>query len=257
MPIQRNSIVVADALAWCRSLEPGSVDVWWSSPEYNLGDPFRSGGNQSRKKRERYVYVGGTGKGDGNARDEAEYQAEQVAVLTEWHRALSDDGVAFYNHKVRIKDGRAISPLEWIFKTPFVLFQEVVWDRLGTPQVDTCRYLPVSERVYVLTKRPHLKLANRDRLPDVWRFQPVYNTRAKGHPCPTHPGVVASCLAVVPRPADRRLLVADCYMGSGTSAHVARQMGFDYIGCDRAEAYVRLANERLATPPVPMLELSA
>lgn len=251
--MERNTIVVADALEWCRSLEADSVDVWWSSPEYNLADPFRSGGNQSGKQRPRFTYVSGTGKGDGNARDEDEYQSEQVAVLTEWHRALSADGVAFYNHKVRIKGGRAISPLEWIHRTPFVLLQELVWNRRGTPNVDTCRFLPVSERIYILTKRPYLKLNNPTRMPDVLEFSRMLHKRAEsGHPCPTHPAVVRACLSVVPRPADRRLLVADCYMGTGTTALQAQQLDMDYIGCDRAPEYVSLTHATLA--PLPLLE---
>jgi hypothetical protein len=251
--MERNTIVVADALEWCRSLEAGSVDVWWSSPEYNLADPFRSGGNQSGTRRPRFTYVSGTGRGDGNARDEGEYQAEQVAVLTEWHRTLAHDGVAFYNHKVRIKGGRAISPLEWIYRTPFVILQELVWNRRGTPNVDPCRFLPVSERIYILTKRPFLKLNNPTRMPDVLEFPRMLHKRAEsGHPCPTHPAVVRACLSVVPRPEGSRSLVADCYMGTGTTALQAEQLGMDYIGCDRTPEYVVLAHATLA--PLPLMQ---
>lgn len=55
--MERNTVVCADALEWLRSLPAGSVDAFWSSPEYNLDDPFRSGGNASRRERDSYAYL--------------------------------------------------------------------------------------------------------------------------------------------------------------------------------------------------------
>lgn len=43
-------------------------------------------------------------------------------------------------------------------------------------------------------------------------------------------------------------LVLDYFMGSGTTAKVARAMGRHYIGCDIAPDYVSLARERLRLP---------
>jgi DNA modification methylase len=253
--MERNTVVCADALDWIKGLPDGSVDVFWSSPPYNLGDRFRGGNTQThRVDRGAMIYAGTAGKGDGSLIPEPAYQAEQMAVLAEWHRCLAPDGVAFYNHKVRIKGGRAISPVSWLERTPFVLLQELVWDRGGTANVDDRRFLPVSERIYVLAKRPGLKLHNRERYPDVLRFAPSHHKRAEsGHPCPTHPVVVHACLSAVARPAGRRLLVADCYMGSGTTAAVARGLFMDYVGCDRSPEYVELARRNLGGATQPSL----
>jgi site-specific DNA-methyltransferase (adenine-specific) len=257
-----NTVVQADALQWCGAFGDGTIDAFWSSPPYNLDDPLRGGnhgsiGNSRWKRGHRYAGGKETGRGDGLTKPEPEYQDEQVAVLNQWYRALRDDGVAFYNHKVRIKEGRALSPLEWIYRTPFVLFQELVWNRGGTQQVDTRRFLPVSERIYVLTKRPGLILENLDRLPDVLYIPPTHHKREEsGHPCPTPPAVVRACLTVLPRPKERRLLVADCYAGTGTTLSVAQSLGMDAIGCDQSEEYVTLANRRLRFSPT-LLPLSA
>jgi site-specific DNA-methyltransferase (adenine-specific) len=255
--MERNTVVRADALDWLRSLPDGSVDVFWSSPPYNLADRLRGGNSVTTKVR--HAYAAGTGRGDGSLIPEPAYQDEQVAVLTEWHRCLTDDGVAFYNHKVRIKGGRAISPLEWIRRTPFVLLQELVWDRGGTANVDDRRFLPVSERIYVLTRRPGLRLANRNRWPDVLRFHAHHHKRAEsGHPCPTPWEVVGYCLSAVARPPDgRRLLVADSYMGSGTTGLAARMYDMDYTGCDRSAEYVALSERNLGQRPAAQLELEA
>jgi site-specific DNA-methyltransferase (adenine-specific) len=250
--MERNTIACADALGWLRSLEDGGVDVFWSSPPYNLADRLRGGNSVQTKVR--HAYASAAAGGDGSLRPEGEYQDEQAAVLTEWFRCLAPEGVAFYNHKVRIKDGRAISPLEWICRTPFVLLQELVWDRGGTANVDDRRFLPVSERVYVLAKRRGVRLANKARLPDVLRFPPNHHKRAEsGHPCPTHPTLVRVCLEAVARPRGGRLLVADPYMGSGTTALAARSSFMDYMGCDRSEEYVALAQRNLGGVSQPAL----
>lgn len=247
-------VACADALDWLRALPDGSVDVIWSSPPYNLADALRPGHFRRDHQRRRYRYAGDgstrrVAKGDGLLKPEAAYQDEQAAVLTEWHRVLAADGIAFYNHKVRIKDGRAISPLDWIARTPLVLLQELVWDRGASQNVDPRRFLPVSERVYVLTRRPGVRLHNPNRLHDVLRFpanRPGVRA-ASGHPCPTNPAVVRACLAVVPQPADGRpLLVADPYCGTGTTLAVAVALGMDAIGCDVAPAYAALAERRIA-----------
>jgi DNA methylase len=41
-------------------------------------------------------------------------------------------------------------------------------------------------------------------------------------------------------------LVYDPFMGSGTTALVARRLGRDYIGCDLNPDYVAMANTRLS-----------
>jgi hypothetical protein len=262
-PGYRNTVRCAPALALLASLPDGCVDAWWASPPYNLRDPLRPGNRVRHRRAYRYAAPQGDGgralrRGDGSLRPEPQYQAEQAAVLTEWHRTLADDGVAFYNHKVRIKDGRAISPLAWIARTPFVLLQELVWDRGASQNVDPRRFLPVSERISVLAKRPGVRLDNALRLHDVLRIPPnAGNARARsGHPCPTNPAVVRACLSVLPRPADgRRLLVADCYAGTGTTGAVARELGMDYLLGDHAAEYVALAEQRLAagtTAPLPL-----
>ncbi len=43
-------------------------------------------------------------------------------------------------------------------------------------------------------------------------------------------------------------IVCDPFMGSGTTALVARRLGRHYVGCDVNPEYVALANERLAEP---------
>jgi DNA modification methylase len=43
-----------------------------------------------------------------------------------------------------------------------------------------------------------------------------------------------------------KLLVVDCFMGSGTTAVAAKKLGCDYIGFDLSQKYIDMANERIA-----------
>jgi len=63
------------------------------------------------------------------------------------------------------------------------------------------------------------------------------------HPCRYPNGLVEFFVRMLTDPGD---LVADCFMGSGTTAHVAKLLSRNYIGCDRADVYCKAAEVRLA-----------
>ena len=261
---QVNQFVYMDALDFCRSLPDESVDCWWSSPPYNLGDPFR-GGRAPYKGGPKFQYgadgpVEKASRGDGSLLPEGTYQDQQVAILDEWARTLKRDGVAFYLHKNRHKDGRLITPYEWIFRSKLTPIGEVVWDRRGSPNVDTRRFLPTSERVYILARRPGVKLNNTMRYGDVIAAPPTHHKRSKSrHPAPAHPGIVRLCLQMLPWRAnfqearigdfswaiDVPPLVADCYAGIGTTGIVAVELGMQYLLCDNYQPYVDAGIEKL------------
>jgi DNA modification methylase len=50
-------------------------------------------------------------------------------------------------------------------------------------------------------------------------------------------------------------VVLDCFLGSGTTAAVAKELGRQYLGCELNPAYIKLAKERLKNvlPPQPRL----
>lgn len=251
----RNSVVCGDALAQLARLPARCIDVWWSSPPFNNADDFR-GGN-ARQKKVSHLYAGGNGRGDGCLLPEAEYQAQQVRVLTEWHRTLADDGVAFYQHKVRPKDRRTIHPLEWVARTPFVLVGHVTWARRGTPNTDPRRFYPTTEVVLLLAKRPGWYVRNVEHHLDVWPdVKPQGTRKATGHPCVSPRELVRRCLANLRPFADRRRpLVADCYAGTGTTGLVAREVGMDYLLIEREPEYVDRIRAALAAPRAAPLAL--
>jgi site-specific DNA-methyltransferase (cytosine-N4-specific) len=63
------------------------------------------------------------------------------------------------------------------------------------------------------------------------------------HPARFPPAIPEYFIRMLTDPGD---LVCDCFMGSGTTAAVAKQLSRHYIGCDRSDVYCKAAEVRLA-----------
>jgi len=109
-----------------------SVDLVLTSPPYNLGNSHHN----NKKKIVCYA----------DNLPEKVYQKKQVDVLQECFRVLKKEGSLFYSHKNRQKNLVSISPYLWLFKTDFVIKQEIVWINKG-PNFDKIRFYPWTERV--------------------------------------------------------------------------------------------------------------
>lgn len=65
--------------------------------------------------------------------------------------------------------------------------------------------------------------------------------------------LVANCIKLYSFPGD---VVFDPFMGSGTTAAVAKKLGRNYLGCDLTPAYVKLAEDRLAGITEDLIEVT-
>ena len=85
---------------------------------------------------------------------------------------------------------------------------------------------------------------------------PIHNTNsvssagAYGHGAGTPEPLVRWWVRYLTKPSD---VVLDPFMGSGTTALVARAEGRDFLGCDLNPKYVAIAEKRLAQPYTPRL----
>ena len=153
-----------DCLEGLKALEDESVDLIITSPPYNLGKSHHTGSNHFKA----YTDY------DDNMPEEL-YQKWQVEILNECYRVLKKDGSLMYNHKNRIRNGEQIEPYRWLYNTPFVIKQEIVWQN-GSQNFDKCRIYPMTERVYWLAKDTKTKLFNAINHHDVFtraEWQPV------------------------------------------------------------------------------------
>lgn len=212
-------------------LDAGTVDVIITSPPYNLGSQGWDWGAQQGRKNGR-----GRAAGIGYADDmpEADYQAWQAACLAAWWRVARPGASLFYNHKIRLKQGRAVLPSTWLTRSEWTLRQVIVWDRGSTHNHTAGYFWQHTERVYWLTKgKPTLPAAV--QLPDVWRFPA---RRRTWHPAPFPPELVRRCLQAV---GCAGMVVLDPFCGSGTTCAVASAMGYESIGVDCQAGYVERA----------------
>ena len=52
-------------------------------------------------------------------------------------------------------------------------------------------------------------------------------------------------------------LVPDCFMGSGTTLKMAKELGRNYIGIDMSIEYCKLSKKRLLSTNVPLFEFQS
>lgn len=241
---ERNRIYCIDVLEGLKQLDDESVDVIITSPPYNKGFSG-TGKNNQRAKWNSTIDYNGDSSVDNLPEDE--YEKWQIDVLNECFRVLKKDGSMFYNHKNRIWTGKGeiISPYKWLFKTNFKIRQEIIWDRGSTNNVATQRYLPCTELIFWLTKSSKVNFyRGRDTMlkKEVWAFPFEKGTK---HPAPFPQKLPDNILSCIPQKENEKLLVLDPFMGSGTVALSAIKYNCDYIGFEKFQEYIDMANKRI------------
>lgn len=219
-----------DCLEIMKEIPDKSVDIIITSPPYNIG--------KMHSNRLQF------GTYDGNDMKEEEYQQWQLDIFKEYKRILKDDGSVFYNHKVRIKNGKAIHPLEWLLKTDLVLKQEITWNQKKSANCDKIRFFPFSERIYWMTKNPKVKIKNNLCLSDVWDCVPTHKRKETGHIAVMPNEIVENILSSVEDIENK--VVLDNFMGSGTTGEVAKKFNVKgFIGIELSDEYYKLAYNRI------------
>ena len=228
--LEKNKIYNIDCLEGLKQIDDESVDLIITSPPYNLGKTHHTGNNHFK------AY---TDYND-NMPEEL-YQKWQTKVLNECYRVLKHSGSMWYNHKNRIKNGQQIEPYRWIYNTPFIIKQEIVWQN-GSQNFDKCRIYPMTERIYWLAKDTKTKLFNVINHHDVFtraEWQPVKTNGTFKRAYPEK--MVEDIISCFPESK----IILDIFSGSGTTCCVAKKMGKDYIGFELGKEAFDISNDRL------------
>tara|TARA_R100001143_G_scaffold10781_2_gene12524 strand:+ start:52 stop:729 length:678 start_codon:yes stop_codon:yes gene_type:complete len=222
-----NKLYLDDCFNSFKKINDSSIDLIITSPPYNLGNSHHTGNKRHQAYNDNVP--------------EKEYQETQIKLLNECFRVLKENGSMIYNHKNRIKKGIQISPYEWLFKSNFVIKQELVWIN-RSQNFDKIRFYPWTERIYWLTKSPKTKLINTINKHDVFdwtEWKPVGTRGSHTRAFPEQ--FVADMLAVFP---DAKT-VLDPYMGSGTTGYVAVNSNRNFIGFEAIKEYFDIAKKRI------------
>lgn len=225
--METNKIYNEDCLKGMKKLPDNSIDLIITSPPYNLGNNHHTG----NKKINPYD----------DDKPEREYQEWQIKILNECYRILKKNGSLMYNHKNRIKNGKQISPYEWLFKTKFIVKQEIVWEN-GSQNFDKIRFYPFTERVYWLAKSRKTKLKNTINKQDIFYKTDWSPVGTDGKHKRAFPLKMAKDLIKV---FPNSKVVLDPFMGSGTVALASLQEGKKFIGYELEEEYYKIALKRI------------
>ena len=171
-----------------------------------------------------------------------EYEKWLISILNALERVLKPGGSIMFNHKPIRHNNQAYLPYEFISKTNLKLYQLIIWNRKNSPNIRKDILVPCTEHVYWLVKdKPKTFRDNLDReyLSEVWN---IVASRQKHHPSPFPEQIVKNCILLTTEVGD---VVYDPFMGSGTSALVAKKLGRNYIGSETSEEYCNIINKRL------------
>ena len=233
-----------------------SVSLMVTSPPYNIDIQYGhkwENGKQVESKGVKYS----------DNLEENTYRAMLSRVIEETKRVLKDDGQIWFNIKNRYDKGCIIPPF-WImdFFRDMYLKNIIIWnfDWGGATNKRFCsRY----EYVFFFTKQKEEYTFNLDdvKIPalnyrpdryksqlknptDVWKISMVSGNSPErtDHPAQYPEELIERIIKVGTNPGD---LVLDPFMGSGTTAAVAKRLGRQYVGYELEPEYIKIAGERL------------
>ena len=233
-----------------------SVSLMVTSPPYNIDIAY--GNKWSNGK-----IVKSKGKKYSDNKSEVEYRRMLNNVIEETKRVLKDDGQIWFNIKNRCVDG-VIFPPFWImeFFKDMYLKNIIIWnfDWGGATEKRFCsRY----EYVFFFTKRKDVYTFNLDdvKIPalnyrpdryksqlkspsDVWKISLVSGNSPErtSHPAQYPEELIERIIKVGSNEGD---VILDPFMGSGTTAVVAKRLGRNYVGYELEPEYLKIAETRI------------
>jgi site-specific DNA-methyltransferase (adenine-specific) len=248
-------LINADCIEGLRNLEAGSVDVVVTSPPYNLGIDYST--YSDKKTREDYLQW---------MRD----------VFLECKRVLHDKGHLFLNVGYSNVDPWVNMDVAQTLRQDWVLQNNICWVKsIHVGDKTTGHFKPINSKRYInptweslfhFTKDGNVEIdklgvgvpfevksniARRGHAQDLrdrgnsW-FIPYPHIKRKwvkgNHPAIFPPDLVKFCLKTS---GIEKGVLCDPFVGTGTSAWVAQEMGWDFIGFDIDEEYLNFARERL------------
>jgi len=229
-----NKVIQGDCLEVMKDIPDNSVDCIITSPPYNKHSANRKCGKTDSWQKANIDY--------GDFKDdlpEEEYQEQQKQLIREMVRVIKPKGSIFYNHKPRVKNHKCILPSEWLKE--FNIRQLLIWDRTNCMQLAPIRWFPTTEHIYWITKtniQPKFYKRSKHQL-EVIRIPPK---PMKNHPAPFPEELVETLML---NTTDENDIILDPYMGSGTTALVAKKNNRNYIGIEISPEYIDIINKRL------------
>lgn len=239
-----------------KELPDNSVDLIVTSPPYNINIKY---GNKTSNGK--IVESKGIKYSDNLSEDE--YKEMLRKVFNECKRVLKEDGSIWINIKNRLIDDVVVPPF-WIqeYFKDFYLKNLLVWNfdwggstnKRFSPRYEFIFWYTKSKKNYkfnledvkipTLNYRPDRYKSQLKNPTDVWRISMVSGNFAErtDHPAQYPERLIERIILAGSNKGD---LILDPFMGSGTTAVVAKKLNRNYIGYELIKEYVDIAKKRL------------
>lgn len=231
-----NNIILGDCIETMKKIPDGSVDLVVTSPPYNLKNSTGNGMKDGRGgKWANAALVKGYQNYD-DCMPHDKYVEWQRACLEQMMRVISDHGAIFYNHKWRVQDGLLQDRQDII--NGFPVRQIIIWRRKGGINFNAGYFLPTYEVIYLIAKKDFKLAPKANAHGDIWEFMQDMNNP---HPAPFPEALIERIIS-----STNAEVVLDPFMGSGTTAVVAKRLGLKFIGIEISPEYCKMAQNRIA-----------
>lgn len=237
-------------------IDDKSVSLVVTSPPYNIDIQY---GNKTSKGK----VLESKGVKYSDKMDEADYRKLLENVFNECKRVVKDDGSIWINIKNRVNDGVVMPPF-WIqnFFQDMYLKNLIIWN-FDWGGSTSKRFAPRYEFVFWFVKdkdkytfnlddvkvpalnyRPDRYKSQLKNPTDVWRISMVSGNfeERTAHPAQYPEQLIERIILTGSNPGD---VIMDPFMGSGTTAVVAKKLGRHYLGYEVVKEYCDMAKERL------------
>jgi len=224
-----------DARDIMQTIPDKTIDLIVTSPPYNLKNSTGNGMRDGRggKWKNARLLNGYTNHNDCMPYDD--YVAWQRSCLTQMMRVLKEEGAIFYNHKWRVQGGLLQDRYDIV--KDFPVRQIIIWRRKGGINFNKGYFLPTYEVIYLIAKPKFVLAPKANSYGDIWEFtQDMKNP----HPAPFPEGLIERIIK-----STTAKVVLDPFMGSGTTAVVAKKLKRSFIGIDVSADYCTMAQKRL------------
>lgn len=253
----KKNIIYLESSENMNKIPDKSVDLIVTSPPYNIDIKY---GNKTSKGK----IVESKGVKYADKMDEDAYRELLSRVFNECKRVLKDDGSIWINIKNRLVKDSIVPPF-WIqeYFQDMYLKNLIVWN-FDWGGSTSRRFAPRYEFVFWYTKdsknykfnledvkipalnyRPDRYKSQLKNPSDVWRISMVSGNfqERTSHPAQYPEELIERIILTSSNEGD---VVLDPFMGSGTTAVVAKKFERNYIGYEIEKEYLDIANQRLS-----------
>tara|TARA_R110000744_G_scaffold291352_1_gene401979 strand:- start:1673 stop:2422 length:750 start_codon:yes stop_codon:yes gene_type:complete len=237
-----NKIYQEDCLSTLKKMKNDSVDLVITSPPYNMNLRIRKGEYCSRQI-VKEISTKYTEFDDNLPIDE--YSKLHTEVLKELLRVSE---LIFYN--IQIVTGSKRSIFKMIGEFSEHLKDIIVWDKGNAqPSIQKQVLNRRTELILVFDKdypvsRQYRKRGKfkRGTLDDIWEIKRERSRGGENHGAVFPQALVAKILENFSQKGD---VIYDPFMGTGTTAVVAKRLNRKFIGSEISQKYIKIANQRL------------